>query len=108
MLLSPEEISSSTGILDSLSRGCELLGIPTVFIQLLAAGISLSIIGALVLYIASPIKMLFGSVEKGLFPEKLTEANEQCIGNNDGIDFFVPICTSVSRLHQNQKETENC
>lgn len=79
MLLSPEEISSSTGILDSLSRGCQLLGIPPVFIQLLAAGIALSIIGALVLYIASPIKMLFGSVEKGLFPEKLTKANEHGI-----------------------------
>ena len=79
MLLSPEEISSSTGILDSLSRGCELLGIPTIFIQILAAGISLSIIGALILYIASPIKMLFGSAEKGLFPEKLTRLNEHGI-----------------------------
>lgn len=79
MLLSPEDLSASTGILDALTRACSLLGIPLIFIQIIAAGIALSIIGALILYIASPIKMLFGSVEKGIFPEKFTKSNEHGI-----------------------------
>lgn len=32
-------------------------------------------IGAIILYIASPVKMLFGSVRPGIFPESLTKTN---------------------------------
>lgn len=79
MLLPPSEIQASTGILDSLTRACELLGIPLIFVQFIAAGIALSILGALILYISFPIKMLFGNAEKGVFPDKFTRNNEHGI-----------------------------
>lgn len=78
-LLPTSEIQASTGILDSLTRACELLGIPYIFVQVVAAGITLSVIGALILYIGFPIKILFGNAEKGVFPEKFTENNEHGI-----------------------------
>lgn len=78
-LLPTSEILASTGILDSLARACELLGIPYIFVQLVAAGITLSVIGALILYIGFPIKILFGNAQKGVFPEKFTENNEHGI-----------------------------
>lgn len=76
MVLPPSEITASTGILDSLARVCAILGLPPFLVQVIAAGIALSIIGALILYIASPLKMLFGNAEKGIFPEKITKSNE--------------------------------
>lgn len=79
MLLPTAEIQATTGILDSLVRASELLGIPNIFVQLVAAGISMATIGAIILYISFPIKMLFGNAEKGLFPEKLTRNNEHGI-----------------------------
>ncbi len=79
MILPPSEITASTGILDSLSRVCAIIGMPSWFVQLIAAGIALSIIGALILYIASPLKMLFGHAEKGIFPEAVTQNNEHGI-----------------------------
>lgn len=79
MVLPPSEITASTGILDSLDRVCSILGLPSFLVQLIAAGIALSIIGALILYIASPLKMLFGNAEKGVFPEKITKTNEHGI-----------------------------
>ncbi|MDO4384162.1 MAG: amino acid permease, partial [Eubacteriales bacterium] len=42
MLLPTSEIQSSTGTLDALMRACELLGIPSVFVQVIAFGIALS------------------------------------------------------------------
>lgn len=76
MLMSPDDITASKGILDSLTIACEVLGIPSVFIQVIATGISISVLGGIILYIASPIKMLFGSVKEGIFPKSLTEVNE--------------------------------
>lgn len=57
-ILPTSEIQASTGILDCLTRACELLGIPHIFVQIVAAGITLSVIGALILYIGFPIKIL--------------------------------------------------
>ena len=79
MLLPPSKIQSSTGILDALTRACELLGVPMVFVQVVAFGIALSVLGALVLYIAQPTKMLFGFVEPGVFSERITKVNEHGI-----------------------------
>lgn len=75
MVLPPSEITASTGILDSLTRVCQILGLPSILVKLIAAGIALSIIGALILYIASPLKMLFGNAEHGIFPVKITHCN---------------------------------
>lgn len=79
MLLPTSEIQSSTGTLDALMRACQLLGIPSVFVQVIAFGIALSVLGALVLYIAQPTKMLFGFVEPGVFSKKITQVNEHGI-----------------------------
>ena len=79
MLLPTSKIQSSTGILDALTRACELLGVPMVFVQVVAFGIALSVLGALVLYIAQPTKMLFGFVEPGVFSERITKVNEHGI-----------------------------
>ena len=78
-MLPTSEIQSSTGTLDALLRACELLGIPTLFVQVIALGIALSVLGALVLYIAQPTKMLFGFVEPGVFSERITKVNEHGI-----------------------------
>ena len=79
MILSPDKITSSKGILDALNTVSISLGMGSWFIRLVSFGISLSVIGTIILYIASPIKMLFGSVRKGVFPEKLTTVNEHNI-----------------------------
>lgn len=79
MILPTDQITASEGILVALSKVATNLGIGNWFIQIIAIGISLSVIGAIILYIASPIKMLFGSVQKGIFPEKLTTLNEHNI-----------------------------
>ena len=79
MLLPTSKIQSSTGVLDALTRACELLGVPMVFVQVVAFGIALSVSGALVLYIAQPTKMLFGFVEPGVFSERITKVNEHGI-----------------------------
>lgn len=76
MIIPPDQITASKGVLDALSVVGESLGIGSWLVQVIAFGVSFSILGAIILYIASPIKMLFGSVKKGLFPEKLTEVNE--------------------------------
>lgn len=75
-LLPTSEIKASTGILDAISIGAQNVGIGPWLVQIVALGISISILGATVIYIASPIKMLFGSVPDGMFGEKLTETNE--------------------------------
>lgn len=79
MLLPTSEIQSSTGTLDAINRACTLLGIPFWFVQLVALGIALSVLGALVLYIAQPTKMLFGYSEPGIFSEKFMKLNENGI-----------------------------
>ena len=79
MLLPTSEIAAATGTLDALSKACTLLGIPQGFVQVIAFGIALSVLGALVLYIAQPTKMLFGFVEPGVFPESVTKTNEHGI-----------------------------
>ncbi|MCF4151526.1 amino acid permease [Dethiosulfovibrio sp. F2B] len=79
MILPTSEITASQGILVALSQVASHLGVGTWFIKLVAFGITLSVLGAIILYIGSPIKMLFCSVPKGVFPEKLTESNEHNI-----------------------------
>lgn len=79
MIVPPAEITASQGILVGLAAVSSYLGFGTWFIQLVAFGIALSIIGAIILYIASPIKMLFGSVQPGIFPASLTKVNEKNI-----------------------------
>ena len=61
--------------------GCisNCLEVPQFFVQIVAFGITLSIFGAVVLYIAQPTKMLFGYSEPGIFPEKITKKNEHDI-----------------------------
>lgn len=96
-LMSPNEITASKGILDSLAVACEALGIPAVFIQVIAAGIAISVLGAIVLYIASPIKMLFGSVNEGIFPKKLTKINEHNVPAN-AVMFQAVLVSSILTL----------
>lgn len=79
MLLPTSEIFAYTGTLDALVVACELLGIPQVFVQVVAFGIILSIFGSVVLYIAQPTKMLFGYAEPGIFPESITKRNKHGI-----------------------------
>jgi amino acid transporter len=79
LILPTSEITASQGILVALSTVAENLGIGAWFIRVIAFGISLSVFGTIILYIASPIKMLFGSVKKGIFSEKLTKVNEHNI-----------------------------
>ena len=76
MLMPTSEIFAYTGTLEALTVACNLLGVPLIFVQVVALGIALSIFGAIVLYIAQPTKMLFGQAEEGIFPEKLTKNNE--------------------------------
>ena len=70
MLMPTSEIFAYTGTLDALVIACNLLEVPQFFVQIVAFGITLSIFGAVVLYIAQPTKMLFGYSEPGIFPEK--------------------------------------
>lgn len=79
MLMPTSKIFAYTGTLDALIVACKLLGVPVLFVQIVAAGITLSILGALVLYIAQPVKMLFGQAVDGVFSEKLTKNNEHGI-----------------------------
>ncbi|HBE9905850.1 TPA: amino acid permease [Clostridioides difficile] len=79
MIIPPDQITASKGVLDALSAVCASLGIGSWLVQLIAFGIAFSVLGAIVLYIASPIKMLFGSVKKGIFPDSLVEVNEHKI-----------------------------
>lgn len=79
MLMPTSEIFAYTGTLDALVVACDLLGVPQFFVQIVAFGITLSIFGAVVLYIAQPTKMLFGYAEKGIFSDKITETNKHGI-----------------------------
>ncbi|CAB1246025.1 Amino acid permease [Clostridiaceae bacterium BL-3] len=79
LILPTDKITASQGVLVALSQVAANLGIGSWFIKLVALGISLSILGAIILYIASPIKMLFGSVNKGIFSKSFTEVNEHNI-----------------------------
>ncbi|WP_207876568.1 APC family permease [Clostridium sp. HV4-5-A1G] len=79
LVLPTDKITASQGVLVALSQVAANLGIGSWFIKLVALGISLSILGAIILYIASPIKMLFGSVNKGIFSKSFTEVNEHNI-----------------------------
>lgn len=81
LLLNPDKITASKGLLDAIGRGATLLGIGPFLLQIVAAGISFSILGCIILYISSPIKMLFGSVD-GVFSEKLTKNNKNDIPAN--------------------------
>lgn len=75
MILPSDQITASQGLLVALAAVAKSFGLGTWFIQLISFGIALSIIGAIILYIASPIKMLFGSVKEGIFPKSLTTTN---------------------------------
>lgn len=81
-ILPTSKITASRGVLDALSAVASTLGIGPWFIQVIAVAISFSIFGAIILYIASPIKMLFGSVKKGVFPEYFTKLNASNIPAN--------------------------
>lgn len=76
MLLPTSEIFAYTGTLDALTKASELLGVPEILVQILALGIALSVLGALVLYIVQPVKMLFGYSEPGIFSEKFMKKNQ--------------------------------
>ncbi len=76
MVLTPDQITASSGLFDALSAAAHNLGIGAWLPQLLAIGIAVSLFGGTVLYVAQPVKMLFGSVRKGVFPEKLMKTNE--------------------------------
>lgn len=82
MILPPSEIKASTGILDALGLVASNLSIGKWFVQVIAFGISLSVFGAILLYIGSPIKMMFGSVPKGIFPDKIIKVNSHNIPAN--------------------------
>ncbi|EGT4035815.1 APC family permease [Clostridioides difficile] len=82
MILPPDEIAASTGILDALAKVAQDLGIGSWFIRIVAFGITLSVLGALILYIAGPVKMLFGNVREGVFPKQLTVTNKHNIPSN--------------------------
>ncbi len=79
LILPTDKITASQGILVALATVAQNLGIGTWFIKLVALGIALSVVGGIVLYISSPIKMLFGSVLKGIFPDKYTKVNSHNI-----------------------------
>ncbi|MCX7884144.1 MAG: amino acid permease [Caloramator sp.] len=81
-ILPTSKITASRGVLEALATVASTLGIGSWFIHLIAVAISFSIIGAIILYIASPIKMLFGSVPKGIFPEHFTKLNKYNIPSN--------------------------
>ena len=78
-ILPTDQITASQGILVSLATISAYFGLGPWFMQLVALGISISVFGAIILYIGSPIKMLFGSVRKGIFPESLTQTNSHNI-----------------------------
>lgn len=82
MILPTSEIKASTGILDSLARVAFVLGIGKWFIQIVALSIAVSILGAIIIYIGSPIKMLFGSVPEGVFPKSILKLNRYNIPAN--------------------------
>ena len=79
MILPSDQITASQGILVSLATISAYFDMGTWFIQVVALGITFSMLGAIILYIASPIKMLFGSVKAGIFPESLTRTNSHNI-----------------------------
>lgn len=81
-LMPTSEIKASTGILDAINVGAGAVGIGPWLVRVVALGISVSILGATIIYIASPIKMLFGSVPEGMFSEKFTKMNEVGIPKN--------------------------
>ena len=78
-ILPTDQITASQGILVSLATISAYFGMGTWFIQVVALGITFSMLGAIILYIASPVKMLFGSVKAGIFPESLTRTNSHNI-----------------------------
>ena len=71
MVMPTEEITGTTGILDAIARAAASLGIGMWFVRLMAVGIAVSVAGSVVLYVASPVKMLFGSVSRGVFSDKI-------------------------------------
>lgn len=79
MIMPTDQITASQGILVSLAAISAWFGIGSWFIQLVALGITFSMVGAIILYIASPVKMLFGSVKNGIFPESMTRTNSRNI-----------------------------
>ena len=81
-LMPTSQIKASTGILDAIQAGAAQVGIGPWLVRVIAFGISISILGATVIYIASPIKMLFGSVPEGMFSSKITKTNEVGIPRN--------------------------
>ena len=79
MIMPTDQITASQGILVSLAAISAWFGIGSWFIQLVALGITFSMVGAIILYIASPVKMLFGRVKNGIFPESMTRTNSRNI-----------------------------
>lgn len=82
LIMNPNNISASTGILDGITILMNYIGIGKVGVSIVAAGIAFSMLGATIIYIASPVKMLFGSVPKGMFSQKLTKVNKYGVPQN--------------------------
>ncbi len=85
MILPADQITASQGILAAFDAVAKNLGIGKWLVGLVALGVTVSIFGAVILYIASPLKMLFSSVPKGIFPESMTEVNDINIPYNSVI-----------------------
>ncbi len=79
IVLDPKDITASRGLLDAIATISSSWGIGQWLVMLVAFGISLASFGAVIVYTASAIKMLFGSVKEGVFPEKLTKLNSHGI-----------------------------
>lgn len=82
IILPADKITASQGILIALDTVAKSMNIGSWFIKIVAIAIATSVFGTMILYITSPIKMLFGSVQKGVFSEKLTRLNKENIPVN--------------------------
>ncbi len=85
MILPTDQITASQGVLAAISAVAQNLGIGKWLVSLVALGVTISIFGAVILYIASPLKMLFGSVPEGIFPQSMTKVNDINIPYNSVI-----------------------
>ena len=77
--MDPKDISASRGLLDAIYVLSKSWGIGQWLVIFIAFGISLASFGSVIVYNASAIKMLFGSVCEGIFPKSLTKNNEHGI-----------------------------
>lgn len=79
VVLDPKDISASRGLFEAMGIISKSWGFGNGLVILVAIGIALASFGSTILFIASSIKMLFGSVKEGVFPKKLTQLNNHKI-----------------------------